>query len=530
MALARRIPATMATQHPDNACSPYWLSDASDAFAEFASKLSSHGTRMPFKFVGGKFVTTNKEIDEAFLCFSELKCEEYLWDWEGKHADETVIEKLYEKYADYFSKKPIGKDFTLSFRIPNVWKETNYRIAHAFVSILSANDFAHDCGLHEPPIVETYLPMTTSADQLLFVQDKYEHIANAFQAIKKSGPATIDVIPLIEEVPLMTHADAIVEDYVRLCRERKRPVSVFSDSDMRVWFARSDPAMNAGLVPAVISVKAGMARLDALSEKTGVTFHPMIGVGCLPFRGGLSPESVDAFVKEYEGMRTATVQSAFRYDYAKPEVVEAVGKLNRGLKAKAQGLNAKALGEIEKLISIFIPIYQQTVEGLAEDINAIAKAVPERRERKLHTGLFGYSRELGKHKLPRAIKFTAALYSLGVPPELIGTGRGIAEAKKQKLLGTLEETYVNLREDLEYAGRFLNKENLASLAKSNAHYKAVATDVELVEDYLGHPLQPQTTEQYLHRNITSNILILYRKQANVEEDVVRAAEVRHSLG
>ena len=527
---SRKIPATMATQHPDNASSPYWLSDASDSFSDFAQKLSSHGTRMPFKFVGGRFVTTAKEVEEAYLNFFELGCEEYLWDWEGKHADSNPVEKLYEKYGDKFKERPIGKDFTLSFRIPNVWKEPNYRIAHAFVSILSANDFVHDIGAYEPPIIETYLPMTTEAEQLLYVQEKYEHVARAFQELKKTGPESIDVIPLIEEVNLMMHADKIVGDYVQLCKQKKRKISVLSDSDMRVWFARSDPAMNAGIAPAVIAVKVGMSNLAKLSEKTGVNFHPMIGVGSLPFRGGLSPDNVEKFMKEYAGMRTVTIQSGFRYDYPKEKVVKSIAWLNKNMRAKPAIYDEETSEGAEKLIKAMVPLYQKTIEGIADDINALSVFVPERRERKQHIGLFGYSRSVGKNKLPRAIKFTGALYSIGIPPEIIGTGRGIRDARKLGLLDTLERIYSNIREDLIAAGNYLNKENLARLSRTNPTYAAIAEDVELIEEYVGEKLEPVTPEHFIHRNITSNILLLHNSDEKVEEDVVRAGELRRSLG
>lgn len=59
---------------------------------------------------------------------------------------------------------------------------------------------------------------------------------------------------------------------------------------------------------------------------------------------------------------------------------------------------------------------------------------------------------------PKTVKdFTASCYSLGIPPELIGTGRGL---KKVKIV---EELYSELKLALLTAGRFLNKESLKYL-------------------------------------------------------------------
>ena len=38
---------------------------------------------------------------------------------EGKEADNQVVEKLLSRYNDFFTKKHLGKDFFLTYRVPN---------------------------------------------------------------------------------------------------------------------------------------------------------------------------------------------------------------------------------------------------------------------------------------------------------------------------------------------------------------------------------------------------------------------------
>ena len=59
--------------------------------------------------------------------------------------------------------------------------------------------------------------------------------------------------------------------------------------------------------------------------------------------------------------------------------------------------------------------------------------------------------------LPRAIKFTGALYSIGSPPEIIGTGRGMHEAATRGLLDALlQEHYESISADISFSKRFIN--------------------------------------------------------------------------
>ncbi|MEK7162153.1 MAG: phosphoenolpyruvate carboxylase, partial [Patescibacteria group bacterium] len=139
--IKRKIPATMATQHPDHAGKPYWYS--------------------------GTFIPVTEEAKEAFLSFSELGISEYKWDWEGKFADESVLERLLGAYFDYFKKFPIGKKKFLTFRLPNPKVQTEFRLSRALMGIASAAGLAKQVGLHSPPLFEVILPMTETAEEMV---------------------------------------------------------------------------------------------------------------------------------------------------------------------------------------------------------------------------------------------------------------------------------------------------------------------------------------------------------------------------
>src|SRR5205807_1059858 len=92
------------------------------------------------------------------------------------------------------------------------------------------------------------------------------------------SPPTVRMIPLIEDRDHLLAADDLVRDYLR-----------GKDLDhMRVFIARSDPALNYGYLSAVLLALVALERLDALERETGVAIYPVIGVGSVPFRGALS--------------------------------------------------------------------------------------------------------------------------------------------------------------------------------------------------------------------------------------------------
>jgi phosphoenolpyruvate carboxylase len=502
--MKRKIPATMASQHPDHASKPFWHTDP--------------------------FITVQHEYEECFIDYSELGIDEYKWDWEGKLVDESVMERLLGKYFTYFQKNPLGKEKFLTFRLPNPKAETEFRLARAFLNLLSAAALTKKVGLHSPPLFEVILPMTESAEEMIAIQDAFKEISELKHSLYRSDEAHIEnleLIPLFEQVGTIIRSDEILKEYLSMYKTRFKKLPEY----MRPYVARSDPALNSGLIPTVLAIKIAFSRYQKLSEKLKLPLFPVIGTAALPFRGGLTPDNPKQFIDEYQGVRTVLIQSAFRYDYDKKTVKKAIKTLNKLLpKGQTQIVTEKDEKIMLSLIPHFEKNYKITVEIIAPFINKIASQLPKRRERVQHIGLFGYSRGMGKVSLPRAIGFTAAMYSIGIPPELLGTGSGIEKAIETKQMFVIEKYYKYLKPELLRAGRYLNKENLDKLIKKYPSIASFKKKVAIIENYLGEELRPKTLEEKEHQILTSRIWEDLEKGKKLTETITRAAILRKSMG
>lgn len=501
--MIRKIPSTMATQHPDHAKKPYWHTES--------------------------FISTQYESYEAYLSYAQLGIEEYKWDWEGKLVDESILERLFSNYFIFFKKKPLGIDTFLTFRLPNPKVETEFRIGRAFMNLASAASEAKHFKLPSPPLFEVILPMTQNAKEMLDLQIAYQQMHKLTHPLYRlEGLLTNPrIIPLFEDVKTIISSDKILEKYLKIYHQRFKKYPPY----MRPYVARSDPALNFGIVPTVLAIKIALSRYSKLSKRINIPLYPIIGAATLPFRGGLNPKKVEKFIKEYQGIKTTTIQSAFRYDFDKAIVKKAISKLNKLLpKSLAQEISEEDEKIIQKLIPYFEINYKEVIENVGEIINSVAKFLPKRRERVQHTGLYGYSRGMGKVKLPRAIGFTASFYSLGVPPELIGTGRGLKKAQQMGYLDLIKKYYKFLKEDLEESGRFLNKKNLLNLSKESKAWTKVLEDIKFIEEIFNIEMGPETKEELTHQKLTIKILQNISLSKNPSKYILEAALLRKSLG
>jgi phosphoenolpyruvate carboxylase len=485
-----KIPRVMSTQHPDNVQLPF-----------FAENFDMSG---------------DDEVQEAYYAFSHLGCDEQMWDCEGKEVDTFVIRKLLTKYEHFFKQTLLGEDVRLTLRLPNPDVEKNE--AKVFVETLETIPRSYDAaclfyGREAPPIREVILPMTMSAESLNRVFYYYKDfvvgkqskpfypgditIADWFGEFK---PREISVIPLFEDREHMLEAHKIMKAFL----------AGKNITHQRVFLARSDPAMNYGMVSAILCNKIALQRLHGLSKETGVRIYPILGVGSAPFRGHLTPETVDMVLKEYADVQTFTVQSAFKYDHRVTAVSAAIEKLRTSeMKFRAEIDEERCLHIVDKVSAN----YRQVVEQLAPIINHVASFVPRRRMRKLHVGLFGYARNVGKTSLPRVISFCAACYSIGLPPEIIGLA-----TLNDEDFRCMEAMHINFLFDTQVAMSYFNKEVLSILPEEVINKLRLDWGTYEVDE--------------THRAITSRIItaIKNRDNSTIQGDLIEAAHVRKFLG
>jgi len=431
-------PRVMSTQHPDNATIPF-LSD-------------------------GAVLEGDDEIQEAYYVYSHLGCDEQMWDFEGKEGDEYAVQKLLSRHDDFFLRNRLGEDVRLTLRGPN--PDVQATESKVLLEILESIPRSYDIAAafadeHEiprrAPIFEVIVPMVTSAVQLDMVHEYYRRFVvgkgeeriwetrTVSDWVGEFRPNRISVIPLIEDRVHTLSAAEIVREYLE-----GRDID-----SQRVFLARSDPALNYGSLSADLLNLIALKRLDELSESIGVDVYPILGAGSAPFRGGLAPDTAAEVVDAYPSVETYTVQSAFKYDYPVREVQDAVETLKTRERGPPQRVDEdRALAVVDRVAEV----YTVQVDRVADTVNRVADLVPDRRARKLHVGLFGYSREVGDNALPRAITFTASLYSVGFPPEFMGVA-GLTDDD----LDFVAETFPRFFDLLETAARYYNPRSLSYL-------------------------------------------------------------------
>jgi phosphoenolpyruvate carboxylase len=443
----RDIPVCMATQHPDSA---------------------------------SRYVSVQEEVDEAVNCLRRseggLGFDEFMIDYMGKLTPYHQIAQILRKLAKETDLVP-SRDVFITPRMVSDFYEEPFRQLMTLLAVIEGIQFSlrH---FGQQGIIEIVQAMTETVEELVRC---YHRANNFFKSVRKEvkmlDEGEIRIIPLFEGIPEHLSLPSVLPAYIR---------QVGVTDYLRVFIGKSETAVISGHPASVLSCKIALSDCGMVQEETDVKIYPILGGGALPFRGHLTLENFDSFIKEYAGVWTFTIQSAMRYDHGSEETRILLQKLREQTRKVPLSYSEEDRREILHSIAIFSKNYLLELLEIADWLAKISQYVPDRRDRILGQQDVAYYRGLRNVRelaevcfdkatrrevlaldvdkfalLPRPIKLVAALYSCGLPPEMIGTGNALAEIEKKqgekwvsRLLG---EVFPSLAIDISWASRFLSE-------------------------------------------------------------------------
>ncbi len=450
----RMIPTTMMTQHPDSAT---------------------------------KYISIQEEPEEAICALTPapegLGLEEIMIDFEGKltpyHQTSQVVLGLLQKGITP------GKDVFITPRTANASKETAFRQIMVFLSIMESNVSAIELS-DTQAVIEVILPMVSSAQELIEVKKRIDSVVRlTHQEFKlKDRFDLLKIIPLIEEVPELLNIDNIISEFVTELRDNN-----YGMEYLRFMLGRSDPALSYGNVSAVLANRIALSKAYRTGRNLDMDVYPIFGGGALPFRGHITLENIHNILKNYPGVKTFTIQSGIRYDQSREKVQKLTEILKEEIpKSEPHLYSDDELEQLYNFVGVFTSTYLEVFLKIIPNIARLSDYMPRQRDRLARKSGVGYARDIAKPKevarfvkdakiredlyrfntdmkvaLPRAISYTASLYSIGLPPVFLGTGRGLKRIKKmwgQKGLDEFLKEYPSIKADLEFDSKFINFNNI----------------------------------------------------------------------
>jgi len=380
-------------------------------------------------------ITAQMEVEEAVASFTTYGCDEVMVDYEGKLTPYSQPRDVVKAAVE--AGLPLGESLAVTVRLPNPRLEGEERLVLALTAAALANKYSESV-LGAQAVGWLVLPMLEDPWELRSARAAASSLWRALGAGEEP-----QLVPLLESV----------ESQLRVRDHLSALASLYSGPEgrpLRVFIGKSDAAVVSGHVASALSVRYALWEASRFSREEGVEVAPIIGMGSPSFRGGLNnPSLVSLEVRAYKGYATATVQSAARYDLQPSAYRSVAEQLKQG-----RGSTPDPVGGVVAIVREAERWYASTLRRHAEALRLRAREVPQTRDRLLWAEYGRFLRAGGVElSLPRAITFTAAWYSLGLPPTFLDAPYLLQLAREDRL-DHLLQLLPNLREEWSYEAQF----------------------------------------------------------------------------
>ncbi len=487
-----KVPKLMATQHPDSTI----------------------------------VFTPQDEVKEAIEDVIPLErggrgCDEKMVDYEGKATPYSQIRAIIEE-SRYHDIVP-GEDFLITPRVPNPRLEDKDKHLLAITAAVTANMYSQ-MYFNTNAVQFIVLPMSASTIELAEVQRrilKVERlVAEEFSLRREEW---IRLIPLFETAESHMHIDEIIEG-LRIAFIKE--IGLF-EKEFRVFVGKSDSAIHSGHIASSIGLKMGILKMWRWQQNTMFKSYPIVGMGKPPMRGHMAEWVRNEWVKMWRGYFTATVQSALRFNTDRKDYVATVMTVAENA-GKAPDVS---LLEYERsLINIAwkaSEVYTERLDRLVDSIQFMAKLVLGTRAR-----LDTYKRKAKTGKeMPRAIKFCASNYSMGLGPSIIGASvidelaKGDA-SKLEELKKFLDLLPYDWGFDLAFTDLSVFRHYV-----DDKTFEMIKKDIETIKEYFGDLRPPkEPPEKYFDKLKELRELISSSQISRAKAVIVELAEMRGFLG
>jgi phosphoenolpyruvate carboxylase len=450
-----------------------------------------------------KRVAVSEEVQEAVLSFGKdgLNCDEYLVDYMGKLTPYHQIGQIIRRVREETSFTP-GSDIFVTPRMVSSFEEEPFRQLMTTLAITEGIKYCVD-NFGTQGITEVIQAAVTTTEELRNCKTRTEDLLRLVgKHLKmKTDEMEIRIIPLFGGIAEQLSMEHVLSLFIK---------DVGVKEYTRVFIGKSEAALMYGHLASALSCKVAIAGCKKIEDTCDVKVYPILGCGSLPFRGHMTLENADNFLREYQGTRTYTIQSGLRYDHGNEKTRALIEKMRETVNKPPLTFDEEQLQEIERMVFIFAKNYLFELSEIGEKIAVMADYMPDQRERLLNVEEVAYYRELRNvesilrlcpdrevkrsimgyaysafHKPPRWVKWVAAAYTCGLPPEFIGLGTALREIKETMGEGTIErllkEIYPSLEADVKFASRFLDKNLETNILMTPALLKSISDLEKFVE-------------------------------------------------